>query len=144
MLRSRQTLDCLTTGLQDTKVMGTVHVEMTSYTTSAAPNYWSSLGPVGFAIEFISIAFIVSIVLYAYCRNRSAVFWKRTDYFYFALTILGGATDIVLAGWMRENQSIEISIISGKFALQNAIISIADVCDAISIRSENFQMPTML
>ena len=53
--------------------------------------WFLSLGPIGLAIEFLAVVVVVFAALWWTCKNRSAVFWKRTDYAYFLLTILGGA-----------------------------------------------------
>jgi hypothetical protein len=42
--------------------------------------------------ECVFAVAIVSSLIWKVCRKWSPVFWKRTDYAYFVLTVFGGAT----------------------------------------------------
>ena len=61
--------------------------------------------PISSGWRILCCCSLVFTILWFTCRARSAVFWKRTDYFYFLLTILGGAAaaaDIAMSNWTKE------------------------------------------
>ena len=99
---------------------------------ASAYNWWQSLGPVGLAVEFLAIVGLVSSALWGTCRNRSPVFWKRTDYAYFLFAILGGTAavaDIAVNSWTKQAEQIRANIINETIRMQDYLSTASLFCD---------------
>jgi hypothetical protein len=86
--------------------------------------WFLSFGPTGLAIEFVVVVALVSTGMWLVCSNWSSVFWKRTDYAYFLLTILGGAVgaaDLAVSNWTKELQQIQLASLSNMVDLRGYV-----------------------
>jgi hypothetical protein len=94
--------------------------------------FQNELNPLGFVLEFLVSVFVVERLVWGLFQKRSPVFWKMTDYAYFFVTILGGATaaaDLAISSWTREAQQIQISILSTLGDIKTNIESVVVVCN---------------
>ena len=97
-----------------------------------------SLGPLGLAVEFLATVALVFTTLWMACKRRSPVFWKRTDYYYFVFTILGGvagAVDIAVGNWNRQLQEVKTEILADRMALRSYVSEKEMACKAFAERS---------
>lgn len=91
-----------------------------------------SFGPVGLAIEFVATVVVVSTAIWFVAKTFSPVFWKRTDYAYFILTITGGAlgaADLAVSNWGKELQQLQLTILSDIDYIRASVGSAVYQCD---------------
>jgi hypothetical protein len=94
--------------------------------------WWQSLGPVGLVGEFLAFVSFASPVLWFTCQNRSPVFWRRTDYAYFVLAILGGiagAADLAFNNWTKQSEQIQMNMLSNGMLLRGYVTSALLICE---------------
>ncbi len=97
----------------------------------------SGLSATTLILEFGAILGLTFVCASYKCLERSALFWKRTDYFYFFMTICGSAlalADYTGSGWNRQLQDMRLAQTAILERLRNIAVVIASKCKEEDMR----------
>jgi hypothetical protein len=95
------------------------------------------------ALLFLSTVLVMTtifITAFVYLKDKSSIFWKRTDYIYFEMTVLGGLLgfiDLQLKEFQRDGQNIRIESSYRLTQLLDGLTTTTEICKKISDYKSN-------